>query len=139
MTGDADLTRKHDATTDAGASGNADLRGDQRVLANLNAVRNLHEVVDLRAGAYAGLPDRRAIDRRIRPDLDVVFDHDGRALGDLAMRAVPAGDEPETVAADDGAVLHDHTLADRAALAHRYARVKNTVVADRCAGTEHHM
>ena len=47
-----------------------------------DAVRDLHEVVDLRAGADARLADRRPIDRRVRADLDVVFDDDvARAAG----------------------------------------------------------
>ena len=70
-----------------------------------DAVRDLHQVVDLRAGADAGLADRRAIDRRVGADLDVVFDHDVGVLRDLEVRAVRLPREAEPVAADDRAVL----------------------------------
>ena len=51
-------------------------------------MRDLHEVVDLRAGADPRLADRRPIDRRVGADLDVVFDDDVGVLRDLQMRAV---------------------------------------------------
>ena len=76
-------------------------------------MRDLHQVVDLRAGADARLADRRPIDRRVRADLDVVFDDDVGVLRDLQVRAVGLLGEAEAVAADDGAVLQDDAIADR--------------------------
>ena len=55
-----------------------------------DAVRDLDEVVDLRAGADARLADGGTIDRRVRADLDVVFDDDVAVLRDLLVRAVLA-------------------------------------------------
>ena len=60
------------------------------------------------------LADRRPIDRRVRADLDVVFDDDVAVLRNLEMRAVRLLDEAEAVAADHRAVLHDDAMADDA-------------------------
>ena len=97
-----------------GAAGDADLRREQHALADGDAVRNLHEVVDLGAGADARLADRRPIDRGVGADLDVVFDDDVGVLRNLQVRAVRLLDEAEPVAADDRAVLHDDAMADPA-------------------------
>ena len=70
------------------AAGDADLRGEQHPLPDGHAVGDLHQVVDLRAGADARLADGRPIDRRVRADLHVVFDDDVGALRNLQVRAV---------------------------------------------------
>src|SRR5204863_5581977 len=57
--GDADLAGERDAVLERRAAGDADLRRDQRVAPDLHAVRHLHEVVDLAAGADARLADPR--------------------------------------------------------------------------------
>ncbi len=106
VAGDADLPGQHDVVFDARCcrrcrpAPRSSTRSPTR-----DAVRDLHQVVDLGAGADARLADRRTIDRRVRADLDVVFDHDGGVLRDLEVRAVGLRDEPEAVAADDRAVL----------------------------------
>ena len=62
----------------------------------IDVVSDLHEVVDLGAPADDGLAERRAVDRGIRPDLDVVLDAHDSDLRDLAVRrSVP--DVPEAV------------------------------------------
>ena len=102
-----------------------------------HAVRHLDEVVDLGAGADPRLAHRRTIDRRVRADLDVVFDRDAADLRNLVVRAVGAPREAEAVAADDRAVLDDHAVADADALAHRDARVQDAVVADHGLAADH--
>ena len=77
-----------------------------------DAVADLHEVVDLRAGLDARLADRGPIDRRVRAELHVVFDHDRGDLRDLLVGAVAAADEAVAVAADDDAVLQHDAVAD---------------------------
>ena len=104
--------------------------------ADADAVRNLHQVVDLGAGADARLADGRAIDRRVGADLHVVFDDDVGVLRDLQVRAVGLLDEAEAVAADHGAVLEDHAVADLHALANRHVRMDHAVVADDGAGPD---
>ena len=92
--------------------GDADLRRHQHVAADGDAVGNLHEVVDLRAGLDSRLADGWSIDGRVRAELHVVFDDDSGDLRDLLVRAVAASDEAVAVAADDDAVLQDHAIAD---------------------------
>ena len=106
------------------------------VAAHRDAVRDLHQVVDLRAGANPRLADRRPIDRRIGADLHVVFDHDAADLRNLVVGAVGAPREPEPVAPDDRAVLQDDAVADDDALADRDTRVHDAVVADDRAGAD---
>ena len=117
--GHATLPRHHHVVADRRAAGDADLRREQHAAADRHAVRDVHQVVDLRAGADARLADRRAIDRRVRADLDVVFDHDVAVLRDLEVRAVLLPREAEAVAADDDAVVQRHAVADDDALANR--------------------
>ena len=117
MAADANLAAELDAVANHGAAGDADLRREQYVPAKDHAVRNLHEVVDLRARLDPRLADRRPIDRRVGADLDIVLDHDRRGLRDLFVRAVRTRREAVAVAADHGAVLDDHARADGAALA----------------------
>ena len=106
-------------------------------LPTVDAVRDLHEVVDLGARPDPRLTDRRTIDGRIGADFDVVFDDDVAVLRDLEVRSVRLADEPEAVAADHRAVLHDHPMADPDALANRDVRVHDAVVADHGAGADH--
>ena len=56
--------------------------------ADLAAVADDHELVDLRPGADRGAPHRRALDRAARADLDVVFDDHVAHLRDLVMHAL---------------------------------------------------
>ena len=66
------LAREDHAVLDARRAGDADLRHDQAQRADPHVVPDVHEVVDLRAGADHGVVDAAAIDRRVRADLDVV-------------------------------------------------------------------
>src|SRR5438067_10336155 len=94
------------------------------------SVRDLHEVVDLRAGLDARLADGRSIDRGVRAKLHIVFDDDGGDLRNLFVRAVAAPHETVAVAADDHAVLQDDAMANRHALANGDVRMNDAVVAD---------
>ena len=95
-----------------------------------DAVRDLHEVVDLGAGANPRLADGRTIDGGVGADLHVVFDDDVGGLRNLQVRAVRLLDEAEAVAADHRAVLDDDAVADDDAFADRHVRVQHAVLAD---------
>src|SRR5215203_6664733 len=133
----AHLPRQRDVISDNGAAGDADLRGEQRVCTDADAVRDLHQVVDLRPRLDARLADGRTVDRRVRPHLDIVLDDDDGALRDLAMRTVRTRHEPVAVAADNGTVLDDDAGAEDAPLAHRHVRVQQAVVPDGRAAADH--
>ena len=55
--GDAHLPRERDVIPQHGAPGDPDLRCQQRVGADADTVRNLHQVVDLRPRLDARLSD----------------------------------------------------------------------------------
>ena len=105
---DAHLPSHDDVVFDHRAAGDPDLRGQQHAPPDRDAVRDVDQVVELAAGADARFADRRPINRRVRADLDVVFDDDVGVLRNLDVRAVGLLREAIAVAADHHAVLqHD--------------------------------
>src|SRR5579872_378297 len=98
---DAYLSCDDDVVTDTRAACDAGLRADRAVTTDLNVVRDLHEVIDLRAGADARGAGDRAIDRGARADLDAIAEHDVAQLRDLYLLAADAR-EPETIPAEIG-------------------------------------
>src|SRR5262249_16346668 len=68
------------------AAADADLRRQQPVAPDGHAVRDLHQVVDLAAGADARLAERGSIDGGVGADFDVVFDDHAADLRDLVVR-----------------------------------------------------
>src|SRR5947207_3978572 len=137
VAGHAGLTRHHDVVLDDGAAGDADLRGEQRAAADRYAVRDVHEVVDLRSRANPRLADRRTIDRRVRANLHIVLDDDAGMLRNLQMRAVLLPREPETVAADDDPVVQRDAIADDDALANGRLGVNDAARANPRARADH--
>ncbi len=131
MTRHTDLAAQHHVVANHGAAGDAHLRGQQGISSDDDAVRDLHQVVDLGARLDARFPDGRAIDRRVGADLDVVLDHDRRDLRNLLVRAVVAMREAEAVAADDGAVL-DHAACADTGRAHESKRARAARSRRRC-------
>src|SRR5262249_20656193 len=69
---DADLAGTHHVIARAAGAGDAHLADEQVVLADLAVVADLHEVVDLGAGADARGLERAAVNRRAGPDLGVI-------------------------------------------------------------------
>src|ERR1700694_5131546 len=65
---------------DAGTR-NPGLRGSHHILPNHAVMPDVHQVIDLRPPPDPGLPQGPAVDRGIRPDLDIVFDHQRSLLG----------------------------------------------------------
>src|SRR5206468_1076603 len=109
-------------------SGEPDLSHDDRVLADLDVVTDLDEVVDLGPAADDRPAEHGAIDRRVGADVHVVLDHDGTDLRDLAMAAA-VEDVAESVAADDGAGLDDHTAPEPHPFAQNDARMEHRLLA----------
>ena len=60
MSGDADLPRQNHVVFDDGAAGHADLRRENHAPADADAVRDVHQVVDLRAGLNSAFRRRPA-------------------------------------------------------------------------------
>src|SRR5882724_9396827 len=104
----SDLATELRTCPDLGAAGEADLGGEQRALADVAAVADLNEVVDLRALSDAGRADGRAVDRRVRADLDLVFENDRSGLRDRMNVTLLVRQVAEAVAADHRPRLELH-------------------------------
>jgi len=78
---------------------------------NDDVVRNMHEVVDLRALADDRGPKGSAIDGRVGADLHIVVDDHVADLQHLAVTAL-VEHVTVTIRADDGAGVDCHTVAD---------------------------
>src|ERR1043166_4307061 len=130
MAGDAHLSGEQYTLAQHTRSGQARLGANDVVLADHRSVTHLHEAVYLGAAAHARLAHRGPVDRRERLDFHVVLNHGDAALNNLAMRAIRALGEAESVAADDHAVLQRHTMPDAAVLAHHRMRVSVEMIAD---------
>src|SRR5881628_1917671 len=123
-----DLARRDDAAAEVARARDPDLSHDDRVLADLDVVTDLDEVVDLGPAADDRPAEHGAIDRRVGADVHVVLDHDGTDLRDLAMAAA-VEDVAESVAADDGAGLDDHTAPEPHPFAQNDARMEHRLLA----------
>src|SRR5262249_23069001 len=81
MVGNAHLATKNRTLLDDGAARNAGLRGDHDIFADFNVVTDVYQVIDFRAPPNNGYIECAAINRRVGPDLDVIFDFKTSNLG----------------------------------------------------------
>src|SRR4051812_16704999 len=109
-----DLPREDHILANFGRTRQADLRADKRIFTDARSVTHLDEAVYLRAASDLGHSDRRAIDARVRLDLDVIPDHHVPGLHDLLPAALLVLREAESIRADDHAVLQHDIVADPA-------------------------
>ena len=84
----ANLPREDDAVAEAHRAGNADLRHDQTKSPDAYVMRDLDEVVDLRAGTNHGVVEAAMMDRGECADLDIVLDDTSTNVRDLLVTAV---------------------------------------------------
>src|SRR5688572_9253997 len=78
---------------------------------------DLDEVVDLRTALDPRLADRRAVDRRVRSDLDIVLENNTAGLRNLQPSLLFVLRVTESVRADRRVVVNDAIRADLAILA----------------------
>src|SRR5207244_4801081 len=97
--------------------------------ADAAAVGHHDQVVDLGPAPDHGRAQRRAVDGGIGADLDLVLEHDGADLGDLAD-AVGEREVAEPVAPDYRAGVQHDAVADARSLAHHHPGVRREAVAD---------
>src|SRR5688572_30423550 len=100
---------------------------------------DLNQIVDLRSTFYPRLADRRAIDRRIRTDLDIVFDHNPADLRDLEPTFLFILGISKTVRSDRRVVMDDAIRTDLAILANGDARMYHRPLADRDTVVDRHV
>src|SRR5260370_14680398 len=77
--------------------------------------------------------DRRAIDRRVGADLNVILDYDRADLWCFGQRTL-IRHEPEAVRSDHSAIMNRYPMTDNHILSNRYVTVADKVVADLRAG-----
>src|SRR5206468_2315509 len=111
MSLEAGLASDDDAILDARRARYADLRRDQAETSDANVVREMHQVVDLRARADHGVVDASPIDRGAGADFDIILDDATTHMRNLLVPVV-AIHVSEAVGADDGSRVHEHALAD---------------------------
>ena len=70
MAGGPHLIGEHVVAPDLGAAGQSDLRAQERGLALLTPMTDLHQIIDLHAVGDDRLADGRAVNGRIGADLD---------------------------------------------------------------------
>ena len=139
MPGHADLAAELHAVAERGASGQSDLGAHERRAAHVRAVADLDQVVDLGRGADARGSHGRAVDGRVRADLDRVLQLDRAGLRLGHDRPVRQRYVAEAVAAHDHPALQHHAVADRHPLADDRAGVGREMVANPHVGIHDHV
>jgi hypothetical protein len=133
--GHAHLAGQDHPTAQARGAGDADLGDQQRVLAHLDVVADLHEVVDLAPSSHDGIAEGRAVDRGVGADLHVVLDQHAPHLGDLAMLLAVEG-EAEAVGAQHGPGVDHHPAAEAHTVAQAHVRIDHAALAHLHAGAD---
>lgn len=111
MTIHAGLSGHDDVIADLGASGDADLRAEEIVLADLDIVSQMAKVIDLGAAADDGVIHRTVVDGGAGADLDVISDDSAAQLADVMVVACLVSGEAEALTADDGMRTKDDAVA----------------------------
>ena len=101
---------------------------DAVVVADHHVVRDLHQVVDLRALAHDGGPERSPINGHVRAKLHIIADDDIADLRHLAMDGAVLH-IAKAVRADDRAGVDAHPLADLRVRVERDIREQHDPVA----------
>src|SRR5450759_4952542 len=114
VSGDAYLSGKdHILAHDCG-TGQPDLGAEHGVFANLAAVADLHQVVDLGAPPHACLADAGAVHASVGLDFDVTFDNRWSGLRNFFPSLLFVLGEAKAVGADDDSILEDDVVAKHA-------------------------
>lgn len=106
----AGLSGHDDVIADLGASGDADLRAEEIVLADFDIVSQVAEVIDLGTAADDGVVHRAVVNGGAGADFDVVADDSAAELADVMVMALFIGGEAEALTADDGVRTKDDTV-----------------------------
>lgn len=105
------LSGHDDVIADLGAAGDADLRAEEIVLADLDIMSQMAKVIDLGAAADDGVIHRTVVDGGAGTDLDVVSDDSAAELANMMVVACLVSGEAEALTADDGMRTKDDAVA----------------------------
>ena len=116
MSYNAYLGTRDDSVPKLRATRDPRLRYNHAIFTCYYVVRNLDQVVDLRAFSYAGLAECGAVDGCVCAYLYVILKDDDANLRDLVPHPFVVRREAEAIAPDDCASLKDDTIAYMATL-----------------------
>ena len=124
MVVDTDLRAQRNIVADRQTAREPDLGRQQAVPADGHIVTDLDLIVDFGALSDHCVAKAAAVDRRSRPDLDVVLDHHAACLRHLQMAIGAEEQETITVLPDAAAGMNQDVVADQRAL-NRRARAES--------------
>src|SRR6185503_6715048 len=128
MVANADLSTKDDKIAKDNAAGDADLTGKDAVAADDCVVADLDQIINFAAFSDDSVRNRAPVDRCVGSDLDVILDDHSTQLRRLFV-PIGSGSKSEAGAADDGARLDHHAIAQEREL-ERHVRSDLAVTAD---------
>lgn len=107
----AGLSGHDDMIPDLGAAGDANLRAEEIVLADLDIMSQMAKIIDLGAAADDGVIHRTVVDGGAGTDLDVVSDDSAAELANVMVVTLFISGEAEALTADDGMRTKDDAVA----------------------------
>src|SRR5271170_1721309 len=117
-------------TADLGGSSHHEACGVETIFSKITVVRDVANVVELRAGTDMGRGKRRAIDGTVAADLDSIADLDVAQMRDLFRLALGVDGIAETVTANGRVRMNLAIAADFACRPHEHMRVNHGSVPD---------
>src|SRR6185369_15593761 len=123
VVGNADLPAHNRVLTDHAASRHAGLRCDHYVLAHLDVVTNMHQVVNFCSAADARLLERAPIDRGIGANIHVIFNFKASDLRELF--GLPCGliaHVAEPITSQHGPGVYDDSVSQSSTWVDCYVR-----------------
>ncbi len=136
---DADLPGENHVVADLRGTGEAHLRTQQGSLTYFRTVSNLDEVVDLRPASNSRFADAGAIDTGVGLNFHIIFEHRGAGLNNLVPFALAVFRKTEAVSADDYSVLKNHVVSQNTVLTHYGMGMGEEVVPDSSSRVDHDM
>ena len=137
MVGHTHLTGQDDPVPHPRAPPYAHVGAEDAVFPDLDAVTDLHQIVELGPALDTGDPHRRPVDGGERADLHIVSDLDDADLRDLDVLPIGVPGKAKTIGSDHRIVVNRDPPANAAAFADRDAGVKRRVFADRDVAVDH--
>jgi hypothetical protein len=126
---DTDLTGEDRIIAHAAAARDSNLRGDDAASPDSYVVGDLNQIVDLCACTDDRLPECRAVDRGVCPNLDVMLDDHPAEVRNLNM-ALSVADITEAVITEHYAAVHKHAVSEVTAAADYGTREEVTIFTD---------
>ena len=122
---------------DHDTAANPRLRCDHNALADIAVVPHVHHVVELRSATYARAAKRRAVNTRMRANLNIIFNDDSPDLRKLLIAEVMTN-ITKTICANAHTRMQYHATSNRNSVVENDIWLKHTVVPNRHVVSEHH-